>query len=733
MRNGEIPYEKFIRVQTKSPRSQLSALIRVLPTQCLTIIERQQRREIPAVSIMADECCDISETVTAFLFNTCRLPPCPDRHDVQAAVMCAVVTDNHPPGEEEVKFIPLTTGSVAEFYIKPMLPHFGDIDVMYHLNTRLAIPRGHPPPTQLPAEFHNYVYAYEIIGSRLPGYVYLALSYLLKQRSDNGKYNYIEYDEEYFAYTLYALDDDRHCHGPAFLADTESTPYLSVDVVRCVRCLSWPPQAADWPTRHRNYGWPNSAILDRVVSNGCDVVGVAHRQCRQHEWMGKRQWRLSFSRAEIVLINNNWTPLQQIVYHMLRVYVKTKRLTESADDSGACPLSNYHIKTLMLWACELKPASWWTDNLNLVRICVKLLNNLSVWLTDARCPHYFIDNCNLLDNSFNKESVACILLSIDKTYLSTWFVDHYVKQCAQLCPRYISRLSGDVSTKLGIQKVVSEIVRWRLDTSLAVLWDVVFFTEFYISSEVSRHSFTARSCACYKNELTKIDKRFSVYFSAIALLHVACKVSRNGISDELMYILSTLFGRNFNECYSEMSRCRTEPNTSEMVEFLQKSAVEHLTTYRQLIERELGSVATIVTTDFEALYAYKRGEYQQCLQLSTQNVEVLLHAEDMPSVPILSDIIQLLDNDIVSLTALTLIVNPRCRDWNYSASITQLTLSLYLMAQCQLKLHHSVTSLAQTLDYVKDTHKRYPPECMLDKWTLKLIARKAFLTICTNI
>ena len=57
---------------------------------------------------------------------------------------------------------------------------------------------------------------------------------------------------------------------------------LSVDDVCCVRCLVWPPKAADWPTRHRNYGWPGSATVDRIVSNGCDVVQVAHRQCRQH-------------------------------------------------------------------------------------------------------------------------------------------------------------------------------------------------------------------------------------------------------------------------------------------------------------------------------------------------------------------------------------------------------------------------------------------------------------------
>ena len=64
----------------------------------------------------------------------------------------------------------------------------------------------------------------------------------------------------------------------------------------------------------------------------------------------------------------------------------------------------------------------------------------------------------------------------------------------------------------------------------------------------------------------------------------------------------------------------SELNTSDLVELLQQSAVEHLTTFRQLQARDFGFVATIVTTDFEALCEYKRGDYQQCLQLSTQNV-----------------------------------------------------------------------------------------------------------------
>jgi len=123
-------------------------------------------------------------------------------------------------------------------------------------------------------------------------------------------------------------------------------------------------------------------------------------------------------------------------------------------NSVAGTLSNYHIKTLMLWACELKPRSSWAENLNLVRICVELLHTLSVWLTDTRCPHYFVSDCNLLDNSFNVESVASELMSVDEECLSTWFIRHYVGQCARLCPFYVfNYLATSVPAKENSKKV----------------------------------------------------------------------------------------------------------------------------------------------------------------------------------------------------------------------------------------------------------------------------------------
>ena len=224
---------------------------------------------------MADEG-DVSKIVTTFLLNTCRLLPGISRRDVESVVLCSVIATMDPL-QDEAEHIPLTTGSVAEFYIEPMLPHVGDVDVMYYYNNMLAIPPGRPPPTQLPAEFHNYVKVAEIIDSHLPGYVYLPLRYLLTQCIDD---DYFEYDKR--AYLSY--NSNGRYHGPAGFTYFSEPSRLSLDSVCCVRCLSWPPQAADWPTPHRNYGWPDSAIRDNVLSNGCDVVGVAHHQCRQHGW-----------------------------------------------------------------------------------------------------------------------------------------------------------------------------------------------------------------------------------------------------------------------------------------------------------------------------------------------------------------------------------------------------------------------------------------------------------------
>jgi len=167
-------------------------------------------------------------------------------------------------------------------------------------------------------------------------------------------------------------------------------------------------------------------------------------------------------------------------------------------------------------------------------------------------------------------------------------------------------------------------------------------------------------------------------------------------------------------------------DTSELVELLHHSAVEHLRA--QKISSEFG----IVTTDFEALYAYKCGEYQRCLQLSIQTVRTLIDFDVDSCVLASPEIIQLMDDDIVSL-----LVDPEYRsvlriDASLRTVVHQLPLSLYLMTQCQMKLHHPVTSLAPTLDCLDVTRRSpyiYSHVYTLDPLLIKLIEGKILLRI----
>ena len=342
-------------------------------------------------------------------------------------------------------------GSSAEFYIEPMLPCIGDIDIMTCFNSCLAIPAGHTPPTKLPAHYERIVIVHEIADSHQPGYVYLKPSYILT-KTDNCRYeanilattvgsrqselyaqrvvgldNDIRSSPEITKYTLhqtnlnrpyidhiasqiYSCDMRAGPHGPAFQTNNtympeklahfahcgvpkqllahmcKYLPFSNFDFVHCMRCLVWPPQAADWPTKSRDHDWPNRTTIDMIVSNGCDVVAAVHPRCRQDEWMMRHQWRLSFSRAEVTLLNS-WTAVQQIIYHMLR-YVLKRLLITSENDQELPKLCNYHIKTLMLWECEQKPQSWWSAESSLIKLCSSLLRKLRDWVEENHCRQF---------------------------------------------------------------------------------------------------------------------------------------------------------------------------------------------------------------------------------------------------------------------------------------------------------------------------------------------------------
>jgi len=409
------------------------------------------------------------KAVSAFLRKSCRQRPA-ERFSLANIFHGCSYPLVHPVDGSKCKMLPVTSGSAAEFYIEPMLSCVGDTDVMYHYSSELAVPAWYPPPSQLPTDFESRVKVYEIVDSHLPGYVYLNLTYILTMDRHDGNYKIAEHVSSLnntLSHGLYVpvLDDEKgHQHGPACRHEINDfftvVPGVLTDVVPCIHCFAWPPQASDFPKRNSNCcSWPDAATVDHVIRQGCDVVGVAHRQCMQDEWMSKHQWRLSFSRAEILLLNS-WMPVQQIIYHMLRVFVKTERLTDSAVNCEAVTLSNYHIKMLMLWACELKPRQWWNDGSSIVGKCLQMLQFLVEWFTKNRGQHYFLNNVHFIDDfdEFCLTKITAIVRSTTEDSLAQWFVDNYIRKCAEICPD-ISLVFIDITDET-LEHTTGTLLQW---------------------------------------------------------------------------------------------------------------------------------------------------------------------------------------------------------------------------------------------------------------------------------
>jgi len=471
----------------------------------------------------------------------------------------------------------LIAGSTAEFYIKPMLSSIGDVDVMQITNNVLAIPFEDTLPNELPNFCKNDVtYVFQIIDSHEPGYIYLKPTCIVN-KNDNGSYVvqtinnvhvhnrfHLSIDQDYFqrccnleisnnSFIQSIMTLDVIPHGPAnrtsYNSDTSDvfTPthavLPNVDIVVSFRCPIWPPLAADWPTRNRDHNWPDPEIMNLIVTNACDVVGAVHPIWRQDEWMNKHQWRLSFSRAEITLLNS-WTPVQQIIYHMLRFVFKREVFSETQGENPyLAKLSTYHIKTLMLWECEQKPLSWWSAESSLVPLCSSLLYKFSDWVAVKRCQHYFISNGNLFDDFSDEVSRAScnkVRSLADVSVLSLWFFENYVRECAQRCPENVSKLFEDFCSSDKLEAATHAVTDWKLSTLPCERWKEDYESEKMMLSFQLIHRPATMATPMITEELRNFDTRLRDYFIAVTSLWVAYTISIHSLTEDLLEVLWTL-------------------------------------------------------------------------------------------------------------------------------------------------------------------------------------------------
>src|SRR6218665_977052 len=354
------------------------------------------------------------------------------------------------PSEDRLsKTFAILSGSRAEFYIRPLNTCITDIDFLFCRADRLAFSGDFPVlPSDL-SGLADKIDCYEIKPCHgFPGFVTLQdwgeMKYNCKHKEYKLNRNinaeiYMKIDRtrklnsvmDQWYYKSKKRTSSRVFCGPALkspLEDADAIFASGTDAVHCLFCPQWPRDAQSWPLRPRNNGWPTSETISEVVRNGCHVVYSQHRACRDDE----RQWRLSFSVAEVILLQS-WTKTQQLAYHLLRFFAKRELIKKDCpkEDEVLC---TYHLKTLMLWTCEEMSPEWW-DSSPAIAICWELLNILSDWLKRSHCPNYFIPEANL----FHRPSTSTLLhqterrVNVFRNYgiLCHWFVENYILPITQ--------------------------------------------------------------------------------------------------------------------------------------------------------------------------------------------------------------------------------------------------------------------------------------------------------------
>src|SRR6218665_2980771 len=165
---------------------------------------------------------------------------------------------------------------------------------------------------------------------------------------------------------------------------------FNVDFVYAVLCPYWPPEADEWRIRKRINGWPTTDLIDKIVADGCHLVPKSHHSNPNDD----TSWRFSFSQAELLLISS-WNEVQNYIYHVLRL-LKSDVIAKCGGEKKTF-LCTYYFKTLMLWACEEKPSSFWSED-QIEEAIEELLLQMIQWLIDRNCPNYFIRENNMIDH-----------------------------------------------------------------------------------------------------------------------------------------------------------------------------------------------------------------------------------------------------------------------------------------------------------------------------------------------
>ncbi|XP_075794392.1 nucleotidyltransferase MB21D2 [Pelodiscus sinensis] len=154
------------------------------------------------------------------------------------------------------------------------------------------------------------------------------------------------------------------------------------DIVPVVSFKGWPAVAQSWLME--NHFWDGKITEEEVISGFYLVPACSYKGKKDNEW------RLSFARSEVQLKKCISSSLMQAYQACKAIIIKLLSRPKA--------ISPYHLRSMMLWACDRLPASYLAQEDYAAHFLLGLIDDLQHCLVNKMCPNYFIPQCNMLEH-----------------------------------------------------------------------------------------------------------------------------------------------------------------------------------------------------------------------------------------------------------------------------------------------------------------------------------------------
>src|SRR6218665_527010 len=197
----------------------------------------------------------MDDVVSEFIVGTCRMFRKFNRN---------VFDSMYSIHGESSNFHFIVCCSCVEFFIQPIQPCFGDVDMFLVKHSLLAFTNEKPV---LPYDIRHIAYA---IGCLLmepyldyPGFIRLRQFGLMFYNRESKAFEFIQSDvQRILKATELEVDATKYGDwikvGPAARTCFSDLHMHSFDYVASIWCPQWPKEAKQWPNRRRKYGWPTT-------------------------------------------------------------------------------------------------------------------------------------------------------------------------------------------------------------------------------------------------------------------------------------------------------------------------------------------------------------------------------------------------------------------------------------------------------------------------------------------